>query len=99
MECIRCKEKWDYSWVDSRNCPKCGLQPGVGKLCEICGTYIRCGAYDSAVDCPKCGQHHEYDEDIHVILTDEQRELLRVWQGVPNKGYALYTLRQQSNDD
>ena len=44
--------------------------------CEICGHGWMCEEY-GATECPKCGQDYNYEEDIHIILTEEQKHILR----------------------
>jgi uncharacterized Zn finger protein (UPF0148 family) len=49
--------------------------------CQICDAPMVFNAYGKNV-CPKCGQQYDYDEGQHIVLSDEQRELLK-------KGAAL----------
>ena len=44
--------------------------------CELCGATWGCRSYDDS-ECPECDQQYVYDEDIHIRLTNKQRDILR----------------------
>jgi DNA-directed RNA polymerase subunit RPC12/RpoP len=50
--------------------------------CEICTTEVAVGDTQkySGVHCPKCGQEYGYDEGLAIVLTEEQKLVLRKHQ-------------------
>ena len=52
----------------------------MGMQCEICGHKQEEKGYDWQVwTCEKCGQKYGYIEDHAILLTDDQRALLKAF--------------------
>ena len=51
-------------------------QPTVEHECEICGSAVTCGKWGGGT-CPECGRRYEYDELYSLVLSDEDKAVLR----------------------
>lgn len=45
--------------------------------CDVCGGEVPTKGYMAYRICPHCGQEYDYDEGYMIILSDEQKEVLR----------------------